>query len=73
MVLSQVFVHHENLGYAQYGTLHLAEVGGGGNMESEAVEGDGGAGGEGFCEVSVRTAQDGVGAEEFGECYGGGL
>jgi len=53
VVLSQVFVHHENLVYDQYGTLHLAEVDGGGNVESDAVEEDGGAGGEGFCEVSV--------------------
>jgi len=72
VVLSQVFAHHENLGYDQYGTLHLAEVDGGGNVESEAVEGDGGAGGERFCEVSVRAARDGVGAGECGECYGGG-
>jgi len=71
--LSQVFAHHENLGYDQYGPLHLAEVDGGGNMESEAVEGGGGAGGERFCEVSVRTAWDGVGAGKCGEDYGGGL
>jgi len=73
VVLSQVFAQHENLGYAQYGTLHLAEVEGGGNVESEAVEGDGRAGSEGFCEASVRTARDGVGAGDYGECYVGGL
>jgi len=39
VVLSQVFAHHENLGYDQYGTLHLAEVDGSGNVEYEAVEG----------------------------------
>ena len=53
MVLSQLFAHNKNMGYDQYGTMHLAEVDGGDNMESEAVEGDGGAGGEGFCEVLV--------------------
>jgi len=42
-------------------------------VESEAVEGDVGAGGEGFCEVSARTARDGVLAGECGEGYGGGL
>jgi len=71
VVLSQVFAHHENLWYDQYGTLHLAEVDGGGNVESE-VEEDGGAGGEGFCEVLVQTARDGLGAGECGACYGGG-
>jgi len=73
VLLSQVFAHHKNLGYAQYGTLHLEEVDGGDNVEFEAVEGDGGAGGERFCEVSVRTARDRVGAGEYGDCYGGGL
>jgi len=53
VVLSQLFAHHENLGYDQYGTLHLEEVDRGGNVESETVEGDGGARGEGFCEVSI--------------------
>jgi len=66
VVLSQVFVYHENLGYDQYGMLHLAEVDGGGNVESEVVEGDGEAGGEGFYEVSARTARDGVEAEGLG-------
>jgi len=73
VVLSQVFAHHENLEYDQYGTLHLAEVDGGGNVESEAVEGDGVVGCERFCEVSVRTARDGDLAGECGEGYGGGL
>jgi len=73
VVLSQVFAHHENLGYDQYGTLHLAEVDGGVNVESEAVEGGGGAGGEGFCEVSFQTARDSVGVGGFGEYYGGGV
>jgi len=48
VLLSQVFAHHENLGYAQYGTLPLAEMDGVGNVESEAVEGDYGVGGEGL-------------------------
>ena len=70
-VLSQVSVHHENLGYYHYGTP--VEVDRGGNVESEAVEGDGGAGGEGLFEVSVQTARDGVGVGECGERYEGGL
>ena len=73
MVLSQEFAHHENLEYGQYVMLHLVEVDGGGHVDSEAVEGDGGTGGERCCEVLVRTARDGVGVGECGEGYGGGL
>jgi len=70
VVLSQVFAHHENLGYDQYGALHLTDVDGDCNVESEAVERDGGAEGEGFCEVLVQAARDGIGVGECGECYG---
>jgi len=62
VVLSQVFAHHKNLGYDQYGTLHLAEVDRGGNVESEAVEGDGGAGGEVF--LRFRSEPHGMALEQ---------
>ena len=42
-------------------------------MEYDVVEGYGGAGGKGFCEVSARVVRDSVGAGECGEGYGGGL
>jgi len=44
-------------------------------VESRVVGGDGVAGGEGFCEVLVGTARDGVGTgwRVMEEDYGGGL
>jgi len=53
--------------------MHITEVDGGDNVEPDAVEEDGGVEGDGFCEVSVRTARNGVGAGECWEGYEGGL